>query len=98
MQSTPIDQQVLLYLQTRGEKKFNVGIPHRLVEVSKLKWFWKTLGLNKVDLLKLHPEWLDEIYLTGIGFDNYEADKISGKLLAQGSTVKKGNTQVTKIL
>ena len=45
-----------------------------MFEYNKLKWFWSTLGLNKLDLDEMHPKWVEEMYFVGMGVERYLSD------------------------
>jgi hypothetical protein len=88
----PLDDQVFVFLQTKGNLKFS-GAPHpRLFEYNKLSLFWDKLGLNRFDLEKLHPDWISDMYLVILGSEKhknslYESNKNS--LSAGGVSGKK---------
>lgn len=87
-----------MYLKWKGNKKFCAGFPYRLLEYNRLLWFKDKLGLNKLDLKKLDPVWLDEIYAVGKGSDRAKEQANLGDGSTQGQVTIKGNIMTKKLL
>lgn len=73
----PLDDQVYYFLSSKGSSKLSAGLPPRLLEYNKLKFFWKNFGLNKHDLLKEDPKWVEEVFLVGLGVNKVENEKVA---------------------
>lgn len=102
----PLNEQASVYFidvhNRKGREVIGQLQPHpRIFEFLKLRYFWKEFGLNKVDLSKLPPVWVDEMYAIGAGYDDAKA-----KIESQNSSVAtpiankslRGNVVRTKLI
>lgn len=90
-----LEEQVTLYLSSKGSSKVVGGPPYRLMELNKLKWFWKNLGLNKQDLLEMNNDWVQEMYSVGLTVDTFASTKSSEPIGAERVV---GNKLIKKLL
>lgn len=90
-----IEEQTTLFLSSKGNPKIVGGPPYRLIELNKLKWFWKNLGLTKLQLQEMSPDWIGEIYSVGLTVDSYVSRSSNEPV---GSEKIIGNKKVTKLL
>lgn len=93
-----LDEQVYLFLASKNNPRLSAGIPPRLLEYNKLKFFWTNFGLNKHDLLKEDPKWVEEIFTVGSGVRRYENEKSSGGGTPIANKTFGGRVEKTKLL
>lgn len=94
-----IDEQVYLYLLTKGNKRIVGGVPYRLIEFDRLSFFWKELGLNKFDLEKCHKDWQEEIWLTHLGIEKAKNETtVNAKAHASMMPQTRKNVHIEKLI
>lgn len=86
-----------MFVESRGNGKLTAGAPVELLQFSKLRFFWKELGLNFRDLAELNnPEWQEKMWAVHLGLETAKNNVIEQARRASAS--KSGNKRIEKLL
>ena len=91
-----MDEQVVLYSNSKGVNRLCAGVPPRLMEFNKLNYMWEKLGLNKFDLENCSPQWIEDMISVGVGLEKYKNNSKANDVPSTGRGFK--NKQVEKLL
>lgn len=91
-----LEEHVKRYLGSRGNKRVCAGPPPRLLEYNKLKFFWTNFGLNKYDLEKVDPRWVDEMFVVGIAAESAKYEAVNAQQNQTQNSVVANKFKVAK--